>query len=189
MGQVKDNLLTKGFSGRIGDEIVFRQINGRTLFSKRPRKRETFTPKEQAQQRKFQQASYYARTALINPAQRESYVQAAKLGGFKSAYVAALTDYLLDPKIISMNVTAYKGNVGDAIAFVAAYDFKIIEAVVTIKRNDDTVIETGIAIRQATGDWLYIAQQPNPMASGSLVTITTKDRLNKTVVQEVSVGL
>ena len=184
MGQVKENLLTKGFSGRIGDEIVFRQVNGRTTFSKRPRKRETFGPIQQQQQSKFQQASYYARTTLINPVQREEYARAAKLAGFKSAYVAALTDYMVEPKIANINVTAYKGTVGEAITFVAAHDFKVVEAVVTIKRADDTVIETGVAVLGEYG-WLYLAQQANASVTGCKVMVTIKDRLNKTATEEV----
>lgn len=184
MGQVKENLLTKGFSGRIGDEIVFRQVNGRTTFGKRPRKRETFTPNQEAHQSKFQQASYYARTTLINPVQRELYEQAAKTDALKSAYVAALTDYLVEPKILSINAVGYKGTVGEAIMFIAAHNFKVVEAVVTIKRADDTVVETGPATLQEFG-WLYVTQQVNAAVVGSKVIVTTKDRFGKTATREI----
>jgi hypothetical protein len=33
MGKVKNNLATQGFSGKLGEDIVFRQIEGKTFFA------------------------------------------------------------------------------------------------------------------------------------------------------------
>lgn len=187
MGRVKDNLLTKGFSGRIGDEIVFRQMGNQTFFSKRPRKRETCTPNQKAYRSKFQQASYYARTVQIDPFQRAQYAKAAKQAGLNSAYAAALKDYLVDPKIVSINITGYGGNTSDAITFIALNDFKIIEAVVTIRNSDDAIIETGKALFSDRG-WVYLIKQASTLLTANTITVTIKDRLGKTAVKSVSFG-
>jgi hypothetical protein len=78
MGSVKENLLTKGFSGRIGDEIVFRQVGGRTQFAKRPRKRTTLTPNQSAHRDAFLKAVYYAKSVLLDPVAKAEYQSLAK---------------------------------------------------------------------------------------------------------------
>ena len=97
MGQVKENLLTKGFSGRIGDEIVFRQVGNRTTFAKRPRKRNSVTTNQAAQQAQFKKAVYYSKSVLLDPALREEYQNLANEANLKSAYTAVVTDYLKQP--------------------------------------------------------------------------------------------
>ncbi|MBT1706562.1 hypothetical protein, partial [Chryseosolibacter indicus] len=73
MGKIKENLLTKGFSGRVGDEMVFRQIDGETFVGKRRRKRELLTPKEQQVKDRFMDSVFYAKSVLGDPAVKEAY--------------------------------------------------------------------------------------------------------------------
>jgi hypothetical protein len=134
MGKVKENLLTKGFSGRIGDEIVFRQVKNRTVFAKRPRKSTIITPNQVSQRELFAKAVVFAKTMLLDPAIRADYQNRARQAGLASAYSAALTDYLKAPKINAIDTDYYKGAVGDVIWIVALDDFKIQRLTVTIQR-------------------------------------------------------
>jgi hypothetical protein len=178
MGQVKENLLTKGFSGRIGDEIVFRQIGGRTMFAKRPRKRDTFTPGQAAHRAQFQKAVFYSKSVLQDPAVRAEYVAVAKEANLKSAYTAVVTDYLKEPKIASVFTDNYKGAAGEVI-FIAPVDvFKIKQVSVTIIRADGSVIETGAAVREDQ-NWSYVTKQPNPSIAGTKFVIKASDRPGK----------
>jgi len=183
MGIVKNNLATKGFSGGLGDEFVYRQIKDRTFFAKAPRKRSVITPGMEAAKARFQEAVYYAKTVLMDPAIREDYATRAKEAGLGSAYQAALTDFLKAVKIASFNTDSYQGNIGNPIYIQAADDFKIQQLTVTLQRADGTVIESGAAVRQQTG-WLYQATQANATRAGTKVIIQAKDRPGKQVTEE-----
>ncbi|MFM9837855.1 MAG: hypothetical protein ACKVOQ_06295 [Cyclobacteriaceae bacterium] len=181
MGSVKENLLTKGFSGRIGDEIVFRQVGNRTLFAKRPRKRTNLV--QSAQATRFSKAVLYAKTVLLDDAIRAEYEEAAALAGFNSAYVAAVTDYLKDPIIALVYTDLYKGAAGDLIWITALDDFKIQSVTVTLQQPNGTLIEAGQAVAESSR-WKYITTQPNATVAGTKVIVTAKDRPGQEVVAE-----
>jgi hypothetical protein len=178
MGNVQDNLLTKGFSGKIGDEIVFRQVGNRTLFAKRPRKRAGLTPNQETQQARFRDAVFFAKTMLLDPAIKEEYQNLAKQFNLRSAYNAAVTDFLKEPQIALVYTDNYKGVAGNVLFITAVDDFKIKTATVTLLRADNTVIETGPALAEQ-GQWKYITTQANAQVAGTKVVITAKDRPGK----------
>lgn len=183
MGKVKENLLTKGFSGGIGEEIVFRQYRNRTIFSKRPKKSSTVTPDQQEARSHFQQAVYYAKTVLLNPTIREDYKTRAKEAGLPSAYVAAVTDFLKDLKLAGIHTDGYLGNVGDPVFITAVDDFKIQQLTVTIQDSSGAVIESGNAVRDLNG-WRYEATQANANRTGTKIIVSAKDRPGKSVSEE-----
>jgi hypothetical protein len=108
MGNVQENLLTKGFSGKIGDEIVFRQVGNRTLFAKRPRKRSSLTPNQVTHQARFRDAVFFAKTMLLDPVLKEEYQSLARQFNLRSAYNAAVTDFLKEPQIALVYTDNYK---------------------------------------------------------------------------------
>jgi signal peptidase I len=178
MGNVKENLLTKGFSGKIGDEIVFRQVGNRTMFAKRPRKRTTFTPNQATQRTIFRDAVLFAKAALLDPATRAEYNDVAEAFSLRSAFNAAITDYLKHPEIALVYTNSYKGEVGNVIFILAKDAFKVKSATVTLQRADGTLIETGPAVAEQ-GQWKYIATQANDPVAGTRVIVNVKDRLGK----------
>ncbi len=183
MGSVKENLLTKGFSGRVGDEIVFRQVDNRTLVGKRPRKRTVLSPGTQAQSNTFKKAVLFAKTKLLDPAIRADYAARAKTAGLKSAYVAAVTDYLKEPVIDSIESDYYTGAIGDIIWIISLVDFKIQSMTVTVYLPDATVLETGEAVLEE-GRWKYIATKANTVLAGTKVVVLAKDRPGKQATLE-----
>lgn len=90
------NLLIQGLSGMLGKTLVFKTIRGKTYVSSAPRKPDK--RKETVAQRNtrttFQQATTWAKTTLLNPAQKEYYHQQAKALGLPNAYTAAITEYM-----------------------------------------------------------------------------------------------
>jgi hypothetical protein len=183
MGIIKENLATKGFSGRLGDEFVYRQINNRTFFAKRPKKRTKITANMEAAQGRFQQAVYFAKTMMIDPDLRAYYAARYQEAGRTNAYQAAITDFMKALKITSVNTDCYQGNVGDPIYVMVADNFKIQELAVTLQRAGGTVIESSLAVREGTG-WRYVATQANAMRPGTKVVIRAKDRPGKQAVEE-----
>lgn len=188
MGLVSENLLTKGFSGRIGDEIVFRQVKTRkgemlTRFAKRPRKRLTVSEGEAEQRSVFKAAATYARTKLLYPEIKADYVLRAKQAGLKSAYVAAITDFLKEPSISEIDASYYQGVVGNVIWIFSLDDFKIQKMTITLQRADGSVIESGDAMLEA-GRWKYIITQANAALAGTKVQALVTDRPGKQAVLE-----
>ncbi|MBT1704917.1 hypothetical protein [Chryseosolibacter indicus] len=187
MGVVKNNLVTKGFSGKMGDDIVFRQVGNQTQFAKAGRRRASFTENQVAQQERFLNAVMYAKSALLDPATKELYVLMAEKAGLRSAYSAAVTDYLTPPKIASVFTGNYQGEVGNTLFIAAVNDFKITEVTLTIQRADNTVVETGAALRDG-GSWKYTAAVANAEFMGNKIVVRAKDRLGKEVTFEQLLG-
>jgi hypothetical protein len=183
MGIVKNNLATKGFSGGLGDEFVYRQIRNRTFFAKAPRKRSVITPNMEAAQIRFRQAVYFAKAMLMDPIIRADYATRAKWAGLTNAFQAAITDYLKVLKINSIQTDNYQGNIGDPIYIMVADDFKIQQLTVALQRPDGTVIESGTAARLETG-WIYQATRANTIRAGMKVIIRAKDRPGKQITEE-----
>ena len=102
----------------------------------------------------------------------------AELQGLKSAYLAALTDYLTLPEIGSVFTDAYRGTVGDLINIKPKVAFKITEIEVSILRADGSVIESGKAVPSEL-KWRYAATVANPQVAGSKIVLLARDRRGK----------
>jgi predicted HTH transcriptional regulator len=91
MGRAKNNVLTKGFSGRIGTDIVFKQINGETFYGKYPDRTHVQYSKEQLKYKNiFAEAARFASDIVNDPVKKAAY----KPKGRNSVYHAALADFM-----------------------------------------------------------------------------------------------
>ena len=178
MGKIKNNVVTKGFSGKFGDDVVFRQVDNKTIFAKRTPITSAPTAQQVAVRSKFTEASHFASAAIDNPQASQDYKLMAELQGLKSAYVAAVTDYLTLPEIGSAFTAAYKGVVGDVINIKAKVPFKITEIEVSILRADGTVLESGKAQPNEL-KWRYTATVANAQVKGSKLELLARDRQGK----------
>jgi hypothetical protein len=66
MAKSKNNVVTYGLSGKIGDLLVFRQVDGKTVVSKIPTQSTSVSEKQQAHRKRFQQAVVYGNMAVRN---------------------------------------------------------------------------------------------------------------------------
>ncbi len=90
MAKSRNNIVTAGLSGGIGNQLVFKQVNGETIVAKYPNRKGSSTPKQIALNNKFAKATVYAKNALQNAALKKVYAdQAAKRLGV-SAYAMAV---------------------------------------------------------------------------------------------------
>lgn len=183
MGIVRENLLTKGFSGKIGDEIVFRQMGNRTYFAKRPRKRTQVTANQAAYHAKFKDAVLYARIVLLDPTVRGAYEQMARQANVRGAFNMALIDYIKDPVIDSIKTDGYGGEVGRALFITSEQYFKLTEVTVTIMQVNGSILETGPAMKDNNA-WKYITATPNPSPAGCRIIVNAKDRIGKQTIFE-----
>ena len=175
MAESKNNIITHGLSGTIGDLIVFRQRAGKTVVANVPRKSEIPPSKAQVQvQTEFKMASIYAVTALKDPKTKAIYEAKAKPG--QSAYNVAIRDFFHAPDISNVNVTGYNGKAGDMIMMRVTDDVMVTGVQVRIENTDGSLLEEGAAMIEDNGlDYLYTATKDNPKVQGSTLIITATD--------------
>ena len=135
MAKAAKNLILHGASGKIGDQIVIRQRGGKVILSQAPGARTKEPSEEQkAHQAKFQQAVLYARMQMADATAKAEYV--AKADEASNAYNVAVADFFHAPDIDEIDVTNYRGSVGDTIRIRATDDFKVKQVQVTISNAD-----------------------------------------------------
>ncbi|MFN8311164.1 MAG: hypothetical protein U0289_00035 [Cyclobacteriaceae bacterium] len=91
-----NNPLLANVRGQLGGICVFRQVNGQTIISIMPRKRDRSleTDAQRATYERMRTASRYAKEVLLDPGWALQYRAMAKNRKLPNAYTAAVTDYL-----------------------------------------------------------------------------------------------
>jgi hypothetical protein len=178
MGKIKNNIVTKGFSGKLGDDLVFRQLDNQTIFTRRTEINSEPSARQLEIRDKFSEASLFASAALENPQASLEYKLMAEVQGLKSAYIAAVTDYLTLPEIGSVFTTFYKGVPGDAVNIKPRVPYKVVDIDVSIVDAGGAVVESGKAVLNEL-KWRYTATQANPNVPGSKIVLIARDRHGK----------
>lgn len=182
MAKSRNNIVTAGLSGGIGNQLVFKQVNGETIVAKYPNRKGSSTPKHN----KFAKATVYAKNALQNAALKKVYAdQAAKRPGV-SAYAMAVADYLKAPIIDHIDTSAYTGvSSGEKISIEVADASKVMTVKVKIVAANNSAVEEGSATL-SEGKWVYTTTAINAALSGSKVLITATDRPGNVTTKEVT---
>ncbi|MCE5332463.1 MAG: hypothetical protein LLF95_10060 [Bacteroidales bacterium] len=175
MAESKNNIITHGLSGKVGDLIVFRVRNGKTIVSSKPRPRTSEPTEAQKQQsRRFQEAVIYAKSVVADSATKEAYRNAAGKG--VSAYNVAVADFMNAPGIDEIDLSKYTGKNGDTIAATITDDFMVSEVSVAILNADGTEVEHGLAQLAPNGlQWIYTATTDNTSLEGDKIIIRASD--------------
>ncbi len=91
MAKAKDNVLTKGWKGSIGKEVVYRTTKNGTFASKYPDMSAVIPSKNQTKERsRFAEAVKFAQSAMKDPEKIARYSK----GNEFSVYHAAIRDYM-----------------------------------------------------------------------------------------------
>jgi len=186
MATSKNNLLTHGLSGTVGDLLVFRNKGGQVIVASKPKERTSdYTEAEKSQHQRFQHATIYGKSAITDPTLKAAYTAAAGEG--QSAYNVAVADFFHAPDIKTLDLSAYKGNVGDTITIEVTDDFKVAEVEVNIFNADGTVVEQSNAVQNPINaiEWIFTAKVANASVTGDRIEIKAYDLPgNKTVKGE-----
>lgn len=78
MAQSKNNPLTLGLSGKLGNMLIFSQRYGKTIVSVPPTYKPEKSENQKAQRQKFRAAMAYAKAVLQNPEIKAIYTAAVK---------------------------------------------------------------------------------------------------------------
>jgi len=184
-----NNLITKYFSGRVGD-IVLRNYGGKSVMSKRPDCSKVIRSERQsANNDRFKKAVKYGQYAIRTPELLKQYTKIKKSN--QSAYNAAVSDFLLHPKIEAIDIGGYIGVQGNKIGIRAWDKYKVESVSVLIMNKMGQIIEKGAAVsRPLSGglEWDYIATQDNLDYKGGRVIVRVSDLPGNVVQAEVDVG-
>jgi hypothetical protein len=173
--KVENNDLVWGSSGRIGDMLVFKQLAGKTIIVKRPRKRET--PPSESQQmvnERFTEAVQYAKGVVSDEVKKAVYQVKVRPG--VSAYNLALSDYCKAPEIKRADLSGYSGKVGEKINIRAIDDFMVNTVRVEILDANQLRLEEGEAILADNNlDWVYTTKTLNADPENSTIRVSASD--------------
>jgi hypothetical protein len=142
MATVRRNLVIEGLGGMLGNQLIFKRDKaGRTIVSIKPRFDENreFTPAQQAQQERFQEAAAYAKDA----AQAAPIYAQEAAGTAKSAYNVAIADWFHSPEVEEIDLSGYSGEVGEVIRAKVVDDVQVAAVTVVITTEAEVLVEQG----------------------------------------------
>lgn len=153
MAKVRENIIIRGLSGSLGDQLVIKiDKGGRTIVSMKPEFDEgrEFSPAQLAQQEDFREAAAYAKEAR----DEEVYAQKAE-GTARSPYNVAMADWFHPPEIKEIDLSAWSGEAGQVIRMKVMDDVEVDEVSVVITDEADVVLEQGEAEYDSALWWEY----------------------------------
>lgn len=177
MALIKENDLTEGMSGKFGRKIVFRVVKGQTVASRRSTLERPTTEKQLAHRERFQRAAKYAKAKMKDPVAKALYKEMAGDKAFANPFAAAIRDFMVPPKVLDVDISAFTGGAGSIIPVKVSDNEKIIRMKVAFKGANDAVIESGEATYTA-GDveWIYVTTQALPSLVGVTIEVAAIDR-------------
>jgi len=184
MAYVKKNIVTEGLSGKLGNNIVFRNVGGKTVVAVKPdTSNRQDSEAQKYQKRRFKAGSTYAVNALQDPLVKESYALRTKPG--QTPYNVALADFLNAPVIEEVNLSTFSGAKGSPIRMLVVDDHEVTEVKVAIYDPQGGLVEEGNATLHENGiDWVYTTQKALATVSGSSIFIQASDLPGNTVERE-----
>jgi hypothetical protein len=173
MGKSILNSALGSISGGI-DKWVYRQVNGRTVISKRPQFSATPSEAQMAVQARFRKAAKYAHDVMLDPVRRAFY-DAFALARKQGLHNTIMTDSLRIPVVDAIDLAGLHGAVGDRIVVHATDDVGVTEVTVEIRAEDDTLLEQGAATVEGA-QWVYATTVAHPAGTPVTITATAVDR-------------
>lgn len=181
--KVKLNPAFEGMSGTLG-EIVFREVRGRTVVSRKPdTANDQPTVGQVAHRERFKLAAAYGKSVMADAALRPLYEEAARRKNVP-VFSVTVADYFNAPVIGEIDLSQYTGARDSVITVPATDDFGVQSMQVIISDDQGNHIESGAAqeTAQGSGRWVYIAQS-SPVASTLVVKAIATDRPSGTAVK------
>ncbi|GJH41330.1 hypothetical protein RCZ04_18800 [Capnocytophaga sp. HP1101] len=186
MARIEENFAMSGMSGKLGNLLVYRQRNGKTIVAKTPHRTAKKSEKQVETNNRFKLASTYAKNALLDPALKALYEAEAKKRAVSSAYNMAMADYLKPPIVSKIDASAYTGaKAGEKIIIEADDKFKVTSLKVTINDSDNTLVEEGTA-KLSGGKWVYTTSVVNASLSGDKIIVTATDHPGNVTTKEIT---
>jgi hypothetical protein len=156
---IANNALWKGARGSLGG-LVFQSWGDKVIVRSESRRRKVPVCKQSRRQQvtrmNFRDATVYAKAVTRDREKKAYYARKAKAIGVRSAYSAAISDYMRGLAIESVDTRRYSGKVGGQVKVtVRKKDFAVKEVNVSFKTTAGEMIEQGRAVMDSNGAWIY----------------------------------
>jgi hypothetical protein len=164
-----------GFSGAMG-EMVFADTKEKNRTTAYMKTHYTPTQAQLDHQAHWKESASRAKQALENPTLRAFYETIA-VERDVNTFVVAFTDFLVAPTFKPLDLSEYKGQVGDKLTIWAKDDIGLVHVDVNIVAQDGTPIEGGQAIEDGvrSGKWIYTATRPVALGTDVFIEIKGAD--------------
>jgi hypothetical protein len=184
----KNNPLTKGASGMIGNTVVFRSWNGKTYMYNRPSKPKKESAQQKENRTKFSRAVAFARGMMRDPGKKAEYKEIAKLENLPNAYTAAVTEYMRKPEIGEVDASQYDGKAGKEIKVSArkkGFELQVVEVIILDENGQ--VVDGGKAKRGSGDEWIYSSSNPT-LDKAFLIKVIVRDRINNSIEKTIRIS-
>lgn len=177
MAKIKFNGLVDMVRGGVGG-VVVRKTRGKYTLSNKPDMSEIKPSEAQAVQRKaFGRAVDYGKLVMADPDRLAFYEGLAEKKEMP-AFSLCVGDYLNAPSMDDLDLSGYRGNVGDRILITTHDDIGVVKVNVELTRTDGTNIERGQAVEMGAGSgfWMYTATAPVALGTDIFIEAEAFDR-------------
>jgi len=175
MSDVELNETINGYRGSIG-KLIFKKYKGRTIVARKVASSKPPTEGQLAQRAEFAEAAAFAKTVYANPALLAFYEPIAKQRDL-TVRAVAMGDYLKKPTIKPLDLSNYKGRIGDPIRIRVYDDIGLADLNVKIDAQDGTDIESGAAVEdgERSGKWIYTANATVALGADVFIEVSGVD--------------
>ena len=171
MAKSLNNIVMHGASGKLGNQIVFRQgKGGQTIIAVKPSGVKNFSPTQEAHQEAFRHAIAYAKSAK----DEVIYITKAQ-GTVFTPFNAAVADWFNKPQVLEIDASNWTGEAGEIIRIKAQDDTMVAQVRVVIHATSGTTLETGNAVQADGLWWQYTTQVPTSGDPNTHITVTAQD--------------
>jgi hypothetical protein len=186
MAKIKLNPLFAEMRGKMGNIVIKQSKNGQPFIAALPQKSKKAPSQAQlAHRQAFAMASEYASTALADEGTRAFYEDLARR---RKTTVRPLCvgDYMNKPIITQLDVSEYKGRIGDPIFIRAHDDVGVVAVNVKLTKAEGTPIESGQAVQRSGDTWVYMATVAIPLGTHLFISADAFDRPGHRAVATVN---
>ena len=188
MSKVKDNIVTRGLSGKLGKQVVFRHWSGATFLAKVPVTNRSLINSEAYEKNKlrFKDATVYAKRVMNDAALKQAYKNKSKAR--QTAYARAVQDFFSAPVIHEIDLSNYTGEVNSFVRIFATDDFRVKQVLVRVEDEQSQTVETGFAEREENADWWkFIVNKAHVLPSGGKVIASALDMPGNEATAEMNI--
>ena len=184
MAHLKLNPAIESIRGRLGD-FVYKTFEGQDIVTRVPDFSDrVLSDAQKAAIEKFRKASGYGKLVMADEQARKLYEQVAK-SRHQPLFSLIMQDFLNDPRVDEVDLSAYSGQSGEKIYVLASDDFEVAAVHVAISRESGEPIESGAAVKatDGSGRWLYTTTASAPPGTPVKIQVSVTDRPGHTVTR------
>jgi len=192
MGKIRGNVATRGFSGKVGPTLVFRDgPKGVTYVAAAPKPSIRIASEAQELQKdKFRLASLFADRTKANMTLWAAYEEKAKLKGFRTTRNLIIADYFSVPRVWTLEYEQYTGQPGSVITVLASCLLRAKSVKFVIYNPDGTVLENGDATPEPDDQtWTYTTTSTNNTLTGTRIVATAQAVSGKVASEEITIKM